>query len=140
MAKLQPKQQQLQNEPKRKIGQGMAASAFRQGAKELANITDAFPQGTPTVDEPGTMFNTPITGISQQTGFAQPVKSTVDLHHSQMVGNAPSVQQDKTVTAPQQQADLTHSIIDQHHGQMVGNAPGMEQQRDMQQPSMEIEQ
>jgi len=134
MAKQQA-QQPKQVEPKRKIGQGMAAAALRQGAKELAHITDAFPQGTPTVDEPGTMFNTPITGVSQQTGFAQPVKSAVDQHHSQMIGTAHGQAQDKTVDDPQQQVQTQSpqtSVIDQHHSQMT-------QGHDQQQPQMEIE-
>lgn len=128
-------QQPQQTEKPRKIGEGMLQAAWRQGGQEFTdNVIPAFPEHARTNSEPGTMFNTPITGISQQTGFAQPVKSAVDMHHQEMVGNTePSKEQTREVTAPEQRAEVSQpSIIDQHHSEM-------QQQHELQQPQMEID-
>lgn len=58
----------------RKLGEGALAAAWRQGHKEVGQMLKAFPDSI-MVEEPGQMNNPTSHGISQQSGYVQPVSS-----------------------------------------------------------------
>ena len=130
----------------RKIGEGVAHAAFCQGFKELGNIIPAFPQTTPYVDEPGQMFNIPPQGVSQQTGFSQPVSvnqtplksplsqhpSIIDQHLVDIGVNTPQ-QPGLTVQSPEPSKTDPTSLIDHHLADIQQHTP------EVQEPDMEIQ-
>lgn len=132
-------QQPLQKEPTRKLGTGVLQAAIRQGFKELGNITEAFPTSTPTVDEPGQMFNIPPQGVSQQTGFSQPVSvnrapqpSLIDKHLAD-IGVSPIAVAAPAMHTPQTPDSANRSLIDKHLQDIQMQAP------EIQQPDMELD-
>ena len=126
-------------QPKRKIGEGVAQAALRQGFKELGNVTDAFPQGTLTVDEPGQMFNIPPQGVSQQTGYSQPVSvdrspkpSLIDKHLGD-IGVSPNAPASAAMQTPQAPEPANPSLIDQHLQDVRQTSPSVHE------PNMEMD-
>ncbi|MCA9217975.1 MAG: hypothetical protein KDB27_33120 [Planctomycetales bacterium] len=98
----------MSGEPKRKLGEGALAAAWRQGHKEIGQMLKAFPDSI-LIEEPGQMNNPTSHGVSQQAGYVQPVSSVA--RHVQ------DVQASVTNNEPQQQREVNqqeNSIVGKH--------------------------
>jgi hypothetical protein len=66
----------LASNRQRKLGEGAARAAFRQGHKEIAQILPAFPDSMRIVEEPGQLNNpTPLEVYSERHDVESPLQA-----------------------------------------------------------------
>lgn len=122
-------QAQHQVELTRKLGQGVALAAFRQGFSELAHVLKALPDSAPIVEQPGQMNNVPPMGVAQNAGYSMP-RASYRSPSIRSIEVSTQVQQDaatvKDVSPP---APL--GVVDKHMQDLKCSAPMVQVQHEL---------
>lgn len=120
---------QPQAELTRKIGQGVALAAFRQGFSELAHVLKALPDSIPIVEQPGQMNNVPPQGVAQNAGYSMPrasYRSPAIRSIEVCTQILPDGEAGKNVSPP---APL--GVVDKHMQELKTSAPMVQVQHEL---------